>query len=231
MPRSRKPIRLKWKNLGFIPPGCDDSQMIKYPDKGFLYLCLLLRNDWREYVKLGFTTKDRKWRPGQGGGNGSYDWTGLREAIDKIGGEPEPPELSIRVTVRKPLPEEREHLGQTAHRNWQAVRHQQREAGEAVDDAQLRPWAELSDVDRELFRKSGEMLAVSEETMWAAVAEMRKRMGERAFRRKLFELCVSISFERMNPDWSPAERENATRRMVGLSEMLEVPPPDEIGLT
>jgi hypothetical protein len=222
--RRRRTLRLKWKHLGFLPEGWDESRTIKYRDEGFLYLCRLLRNDWREFVKLGLTVRDLKWRPGRGGCNCSYDWTGLDDAILRHGRELEPPPLSVRVTARKPGPEEREELGRTAHRNWRAVRQQQRAAGQPVDDADLRPWDELSEGERELFRRGGETLAVPDEMMWAAMAEIRKRMGEKAFRRKMFEVSVSVAIEKLNPDWSEAERYRATHVILNLSEMLEVPP-------
>jgi hypothetical protein len=73
--------KLSWKKLGFIPPGYDDSRMIKYGDDGFLYLCRELRDDWREFSKRGYTVRVRNFRPGQGGRNCAHDWTGLNEAL------------------------------------------------------------------------------------------------------------------------------------------------------
>jgi hypothetical protein len=213
---------MKWKNLGFVPDGWDESRMIKYGDTGFLYLSRLLRDDWRQF--RGYTIKDRRWRPGQGGCNASYDWTGLNEAIAKTGTNLQPPPVALSVKPRQLSPDERESLGREAHRNWMAVRKQQRAAGQVVPDEELREWKELSEDLKELFRRSAESLALPEYLMWDAVAEMRRKMGEKAFRKKMFEVSVSVAFERMLPSWSEAERFRATHVIVGLSEMLEVPP-------
>jgi len=80
--------------LGFVPDGWDESKMIKYRDPGFLYLCRQLRDNWLAF--RGYTIKDLKWSPGQGGRNVSNDWTGLDEALFKVGGNPDPPQSPCR---------------------------------------------------------------------------------------------------------------------------------------
>src|SRR5688572_11647570 len=97
--QQRRTRKLKWKHLGFIPNGWDDSQMIKYGDDGFLWLCNELRDD--HHKLMNFTIKDRKWRPGQRGGNSSSDWSGLDEAIHKPGAKIGPPNLAPKVLPRK----------------------------------------------------------------------------------------------------------------------------------
>jgi len=199
--------------------------MIEFGDEGFLYLCRQLRDDWRSF--RGFSVHDLKCHPGDGGYNVSHDWTGLKEEIAKRGGNLAPPLVDVQVRLHKPGPEEREELGRTAHANWVAVRRRQRAEGQAVDEKDLRPWQELTEKEQGLFRQSGEALALPDRIMWEGVAQMRKKMGEKAFRKKMFELSVSVAVERMMPDWSEAERFRATHGLVGLSEMLEVPPQDE----
>lgn len=69
-------------------------------------------------------------------------------------------------------------MGQTAHANWIAVRRQQRAQGQVVEEKELRSWQMLADEEKELFRCSGEELALSEEAMWEGVAQLRRKMGE-----------------------------------------------------
>ena len=219
--RRRRTLQLKWKHLGFIPEGCDDTRTIKYRDPGFLYLCRELRNDWRSVT--GYTIKSLNLRPGQGGCGGSYDWTGLDDALFKVGSDIEPPPCTVSIKPRTLTAEEREEAGREAHRQWVAVR-QQRAAGHPVDDQELRTWNELPDQEKEVFRRGGESLALPEKIMWDAVAQMRQKMGEKAFRKKMFEISVSVAFERMIPAWTEAERFYATDFIAKLSGMLEVPP-------
>ena len=221
--RRRRTSQLKWKHLGFTPEGCDDSRTSKYGDPGFLYLCQELRDDWRRV--RGYTIKNLRHRPGQRGCNSSFDWTGLDDALSKAGADIGPPPCTVRLGTRALAPEEREALGREAHRNWVAVRKQQRVLGQAVPDEELRAWDELSDEQKEVFRRSAESLALPERAMWDAVAVMRQKMGEKSFRRKMFEISVSVAFEKMAPAWTEAERYRATDIIVNLSEMLYVPPP------
>lgn len=221
----RRTPKLKWKNLGFVPHGWDESKMIKYRDPGFLYLCRELRDDWRKL--RDYTIKDLKWKPGQGGCNVSHDWAGLDDALSKAGGEPEPPPISLSVKLRELTPDERELLGRESHRHWVAVRKQHRACGQVVADWDLRAWEELSDSEKEVFRKSADSLALPEYLMWDAVAQMRKKMGEKAFRKKMIELSVSVAFERMVPKWSEAQRHHATDYIVKLAGMLVVPPAEQ----
>jgi hypothetical protein len=215
-------IIVKWKNLGFIPNGWDDSRMIKYRDQGFLYLCREYRDDWRKIA--GFSVKILKpaHRKGQGYTSCSNDWTGLDEELFKQGADRSPPPVNIHLRPRQLSKEEREEAGQTAHRNWVAVRSQQRAAGQVVADDELRSWDDLPEADRELFRKSGESFALPEHMMWDAVNQMRQKMGEKAFRKKMFEISVSVAMEKMNRDWTEAERYRATDIIVKLSGMLDV---------
>ena len=221
----RRTSTLKWKNLGFVPEGWDESKMIEYGDPGFLYLCRQLRDDWRSF--RGYTIKDLKWKPGQGGCDVSHDWTGLNEALFKVGGNPDPPPIAPSVKLREFSPEERESLGRDSHRHWVSVNEQRRALGRAVHDDEPRAWDDLSDEQREVYRKSADSLAMPEYLMWDAVAQMRQRMGEKAFRKKLFELSVSVTFEKMLPSWSEAERYRATDLIVKLSEMLDVSPGEQ----
>jgi len=107
------------------------------------------------------------------------------------------------------------------------VKKQQRELGQEIPDAEVRNWEELSDEQKEVYRKSADSLALPEYLMWDAIAQMRKKMGEKAFRRKMFELSVSVAFQRLLPDRSEAARYQATDYIVKLSNMLEVPPSAE----
>lgn len=219
--RQRRTRKLNWKRLGFIPNGWGETQMIKYGDEGFLYLCNELRNDYRKLIN--FTIKDRKWRPGQRGGNYSHDWSGLDEAIHKSGAKIGPPNLMPKVLPRKLSDAEREELGRIAHKNWVAVLEEQRKCGREVSDGELRPWSDLHDEEREFFRRSGESLALPEYIMWDTLAAWRKLVGEKAFRKKMFELSVSAAIERMNRDWTEGERYRATDVIVKLSGILDVP--------
>jgi hypothetical protein len=49
-------------------------------------------------------------------------------------------------------------------------------------------------------------------------------MGEKAFRKKMFEIRLSVAIEKMMPEWSEAERYRAIDIVLKLSEMLDVPP-------
>jgi hypothetical protein len=217
--------RLKWKNLGFIPEGWDESQMIKYGDEGFLFLCNELRDDYRKLTN--YTVKDRKRRPGWRGGNCSHDWSGLDEANYKPGAKTGPPNQAPKVLRRTLCDEERQQLGRTAHQNWVAVLEQHRKCGREVSDADLRTWLELCDEEREMFRRSGEALALSDYVIWDWLAGWRKMVGEKTFRKKMFELSVSAAMQTWNSDWTDAQRYMATDIIVKLSEMLNVPPPAE----
>ena len=171
--------------------------MITREEPGFLYLCRLLRDDWRQL--RGYTVKDLKFRPGTGGCSASYDWTGLDDALLKPGADVEPPSKTIAVKARKLSTGERESLGRTAHRNWVAVRKQQRADGQAVPHEDLQGWVELSEENGELFRRSGETLALPEELMWRAVEAMRETMGEKAFRKKIFDGNATCPYGLQNP--------------------------------
>lgn len=197
---------------------------MKYRDDGFLYLCRELRNDALNFYKHRYTVRDRKFRPGQGGRNVSTDWTGFDEAIFKNGPDLSMPPMSVWLQPRELTPEEREKAGRIAHQNWVAVRLQNRAAGEPIDDADLRPWDELADAEKDTFWKAGESLALPDAVMWDLFNQMRKKMGEKAFRKKLFEVSLSVAIERMMPDWSEAERYRATDYIVKLAGMLDVPP-------
>jgi hypothetical protein len=111
-------------------------------------------------------------------------------------------------------------LGKTAYHNWVAVQEQQRAAGHPVADAELRPWDELPDADKEMFRRGGESLAPPEAAMCDAVGQMRQKMGEKAFRKKMFELSISAALEKMIPEWTEAERYRAPDIIVKLSGTL-----------
>ena len=154
----RRTLTLKWKNLAFIPEGYDESRMITRGEPGFLYLCRLLRDDWRQL--RGYAVKDLKFRPGTGGCSASYDWTGLDDALLKPGADVESPSKTIAVKAQTSSADERESLGRTAHQNWVAVRKQQRADGQAVPYEDLQGWVELFEEKRELFRRSGETLAL-----------------------------------------------------------------------
>lgn len=216
--------KLKWKNLGFIRNGWDESQMIKYSDEGFLWLCRELRNGYRKLNN--FTIRDRKWHPTQRSGSRSWDWNGLDEATRKPFAKINPPDLAPKVLPRTLCAEEREELGRTAHSNWVAVLEQQRRCGVEVADADLRPWSDLSDAEREFFRHSGESLALPDYMMWDWLASWRKMVGEKSFRKKMFELSVSAAMQTWNRDWTEAQRYMAADTIVKLSGMLEVPPED-----
>jgi hypothetical protein len=219
--KGRRSARFKWKHMGFIPRGWDDLRAIKYGDPGFLYLCRQLRDDWRQV--RDYCVRDLKFRPGQGGRNVSYDWTGLDDALVNPGAKVEPPRTTAPVRVRKLNPEERESFGQEAHRHWVAVRTQQLALGEAVSEEELIAWDNLPKDKKQLFSRSGESLAMPDYVMLETAAALRKNMGEKAFRRKMFEICVSVAFERMLPEWTEAQRYHAHDMIVKLSEMLDVP--------
>lgn len=218
--RSRVP-KLKWKNMGFIPHGCDDSKMLKHGDPGFLFLCQQLRDDWRKFS--GFTIKDRTWRPGRKSGSSSFDWAGLEDAVYKPGAHVDPPDVGVRVQLRKLTPEERETFGRDAYRTWVAVRSQHKVMGQDVPDEELRPWGDLAEAEKEVFRNSAASLAEPEQMFWDGLAQVRKQMGEKAFRKKMFELSVSVAIEKMLPSVTEAERFWVTDMVVKLSGMLEVP--------
>lgn len=112
------------------------------------------RQDYRRLS--GYTVKMLNMPSSGRGRNRSTDWTGLDEAIFRSGPDLPPPPVTIRVTPRQLTAEEREALGRTAHRNWVAVRTQQRAAGAAVDEWELREWDEISEDEKELFRRGGD---------------------------------------------------------------------------
>jgi hypothetical protein len=157
--------------------------------------------------------------------NTPFDWKGLGDAIFAAGADLKPPPSTIRLTYRVPGKEVRELLGREAHRQWRAVRKQQQLAGQAVADDELRPWHQLSDAEQEVFRKGGESLAMPEEAFWAELERQRKLMGEKAFRKKIFELSVAAVIKKENPNWTEAERYQVSDIIEKLSEMFDVPAP------
>lgn len=202
--RKRQTPGIKWKNLGF------------------LYLCRELRNDPQNFYKHRYTIRDRKFRPGQGGRNVPTDWGGLDEAIFKHEPNLSLPPLSCPLRPRHLTAEEREEAGRTAYLNWAAVK-QQQAGGEPAGQPEVRPWEELTEREKDVFRKAGESLATPENMMWDMLGQIRKRMGEKAFRRNLFEVTLPVAIERMLPDVSEAERHYVTDYIVKLSRMLDVP--------
>jgi len=118
---------------------------------------------------------------------------------------------------------ERERSGQKARRFWAAVQLARRAAGQNVGEVDLRAWNDLPDSEQEIFRRGADAITVPDEVMWAKLEEQRKFMGEKAFRTKIFELCVDIMIENIRPEFSEAERYRAVDQIVKLTEMLEVP--------
>src|SRR5690348_6137151 len=115
---------------------------------------------------------------------------------------------------QKPLtPDERESLGQWARRVSQSVREFEKASGKPVNDDDLRPWATLTEQDRENYRKGGEAVAGgvlrSEQFFLDQLAQVRTAMGEKAFRQKLFSICIEIAVERISPHLSELERHKA----------------------
>src|SRR5688500_487281 len=95
----------------------------------------------------------------------------------------------------KPTPQERESYGRSAHRVWMAIKEHQQAAGRPVAEGDLVPWEQLSEAEKEIFRQSGEDLAGGatqrEQAMWAELERRRAEMGEKAFREKMYSICVS----------------------------------------
>jgi len=125
---------------------------------------------------------------------------------------------------------DREELGIWAHQVWLTVKKQQRKAGLPVNKPDLALWEELTESAREVFRKSGESLLANKkakenyEAMWLAeMPRVRKEMGEKAFRAKLFEVCVAQAVSRIAPQMTEAEQYRATDVIVKMAGMLEVP--------
>jgi hypothetical protein len=83
------------------------------------------------------------------------------------------------------------------------------------------------EADKEVFRQSGEDLAGGatqrEQAMLAALDAERARMGEKAFREKVFSICVSIAVEGVQPQVSRCEWEKTVAGIVKMAGMLEVP--------
>jgi hypothetical protein len=130
--------------------------------------------------------------------------------------------------VKKPLTaDEREALGKWAKRVSQSVSEFEKEAGKTVKANDLLAWQDLSEEDRELYRKGGEAIAGgslrSEQAMWDQLALIRAEMGEKAFRKKIFSICIDIAVEGLAPHLSELDRYKAVESIVGLSGMLEVP--------
>jgi hypothetical protein len=83
-----------------------------------------------------------------------------------------------------------------------AVLEQQRAEGREVLESELRAWGELSESDRNRFRRAGESFAMSDHVMMDVLLAWRKQVGEKAFRRKLFEMSVSVMLEGAMPNWA-----------------------------
>ena len=128
---------------------------------------------------------------------------------------------------RKLTTEEREDLGKWARRVSQSVREFEKAAGKTVNEDELRPWNEISEDDREIFRKGGEIFAndvlPSEQAYLDQLARTRAEMGEKAFRQKMFSICIDVAVERIASNLSELERHKAAEAIVGLSGMLDVP--------
>jgi hypothetical protein len=137
--------------------------------------------------------------------------------------------LKRKNPEKRPLtPEERENVGKWTRRITQAVREFEKQAGKEVTDEELRPWNEISDEDREIYRKAGEAIAggmlLSEQYMWERVMpQVRAEMGEKAFRRKLFSICIEQAVQGIAPHLSELEHHKTVESIMGLSKMLEVP--------
>jgi hypothetical protein len=127
----------------------------------------------------------------------------------------------------KMSPEERESYGKWARRMWQAIKENEQAAGKPVDELDLVPWEQLSEADKEIFRQSGQDMSGGatrrEQAMWAELERRREEMGEKAFREKMYSICVGIALERIAPGAPEHEREKTTDVIVKMAGMLEVP--------
>lgn len=121
---------------------------------------------------------------------------------------------------------ERDRKGREAHRAWIGVRKSQQAAGQIIPEAELRPWNHLTDSEKEIFRRGGELSAYPDEVMWTSVKRVRKEMGEKAFRKKMFKTAISALIEKVCHDRPEAERQRTVEVVVTLSEMLDVPSND-----
>jgi len=132
-----------------------------------------------------------------------------------------------KVKKDKFTADERECLGKWARRAWLTIKEREQAAGKVVSEQDLAPWDMLCDADKEVFRKSGEDMSggatCREQLMWAELERQRALMGEKAFREKMYSLCVGIALERIAPGVPEHEREKATDVIVKMAGMLEVP--------
>ena len=131
---------------------------------------------------------------------------------------------------RKPTyhAEIREACGIAAHRAFLTIKENEKLAGRPILDADLTPWDQLDAGQREVFRRSGEDLGYgetpSEQVMWNELERRRDEMGEKAFREKMFSLCVSIAVEGVQPQIPRCDWERTVEGIVKMAGMLEVPP-------
>src|SRR5687768_16292338 len=110
----------------------------------------------------------------------------------------------------KPLtPEEREALGKWARRISQSVQEFEKAAGKPISEDELRACETTTDEDREYYRKGGEADAGgvlrSEQFMWHQLGQDRRQVGEKAFRQKVFSICIDIAVELIAPHLSELE--------------------------
>ena len=119
--------------------------------------------------------------------------------------------------------EEREILAEQAHRVWHTVQVQRKKAGERIADTDLKAWHELPDVEKRAFREAGEENALADGEMWSQVEAMRAAMGEKAFRQRVFEICITEAVSRIADHKTDAERYRAADVIIKLAGMLDVP--------
>lgn len=134
-----------------------------------------------------------------------------------------PRKKAIQLTA-----EERESLGKWARRVVQAVKENEKAAGKEVGTDDLKPWHELGEAEKEVYRQSGVDLdggAIrSEQFMLAQLARTREMMGEKAFRERMYHMAVGVVLERVAQGMDEHEREKAVEIIVKMAGMLEVPP-------
>ena len=92
---------IRWKNFVFTPRGADrDTHSIKHSDEGFLHLCERLYDG--DYLRE-WDIYNSRFKPGDGGRNAAFDWTGFREAMQRYEAKnPQPPSV-LCCSPRKPL--------------------------------------------------------------------------------------------------------------------------------
>ena len=145
------------------------------------------------------------------------------------------PSTAVRIFCEVPMrrkkpkfgPEVREACGVAAHRAFITIRENEKAAGIEVPEADLKPWDQLEEAQKEVFRKSGEDLnygeTPSEQAFWNELERRRAEMGEKAFRAKVFEITIDEAIRRIAPNLNDAEHYRAVHVIVGLAGMLEVP--------